>query len=475
MITLISMLFAFRNSFNRERSFLWFCVMVIGFCLGTRSHGVTSITRNLGLDGAAYGSLLHLFCSSAWSLKEIQQRFVLLVLDWFKGYFVTLNGRYLILGDSINIAKEGKKMPGVKLLHQSSQSNSKSEWIMGHFIHALSLVVQGTGKMFSVPLVARIDEGYKLSNFDKNTRIDKFGFLLGLLPFLKEAYVIADCYYFASKLAKLLVGLQSHLITRVKTGMAVAYQPAPKLSHKKTSKNPKGAGRKPKYGTKIKLKNLFSEELKATELLLYGEQKKIRYWVKDLLWKDYGGIVRYVGVVFPDGGKAIFMSTDVGLTPEEIIQGYSYRFKIEVSFKSAVHTIGSFAYHFWMKGMERIRSRSKGQYLHKKGEEYRERFLRKLESLERFIFVGFLAQALLQYLSIKNPMEVWRNMKSFYRTIDTSSSPSEEVVKSSLTQGFSNFIKTSLCGHPGEIIREFLKSEIDKAQEIKNTGKLSTG
>jgi hypothetical protein len=31
----------------------------------------------------------------------------------------------------------------------------------------------------------------------------------------------------------------------------------------------------------------------------------------------------------------------------QIIELYGYRFKVEVTFKSLKHTIGSFFYHFW--------------------------------------------------------------------------------------------------------------------------------
>jgi hypothetical protein len=41
------------------------------------------------------------------------------------------------------------------------------------------------------------------------------------------------------------------------------------------------------------------------------------------------------------------MGTDVSLDAIEIIRLYALRFKIEYSFKQAVRTIGSFAYHFW--------------------------------------------------------------------------------------------------------------------------------
>jgi hypothetical protein len=38
-----------------------------------------------------------------------------------------VNGRRVLVGDGIKVAKSGKKMPGVKLLHQQSDSKPSQE------------------------------------------------------------------------------------------------------------------------------------------------------------------------------------------------------------------------------------------------------------------------------------------------------------------------------------------------------------
>jgi hypothetical protein len=64
------------------------------------------------------------------------------------------------LADGIKVPKEGKKMPGVKKLHQESSNNSKPEFIDGHSLQAFSLLVRTVGGLVtSIPLAARIDEG----------------------------------------------------------------------------------------------------------------------------------------------------------------------------------------------------------------------------------------------------------------------------------------------------------------------------
>ena len=66
------------------------------------------------------------------------------------------------------------------------------------------------------------------------------------------------------------------------------------------------------------------------------------------------------------------MTTMLSLTPLQVIELYGYRFKIEVSFKQALYTLGTYAYHFWMMHMTPIRRRGGNQHLHHKTEKYRE-------------------------------------------------------------------------------------------------------
>lgn len=72
---------------------------------------------------------------------------------------------------------------------------------------------------------------------------------------------------------------------------------------------------------------------------------------KEFFWRPFGGMVQFVFTKHPTRGNAIVMSTDLTLSPSDMIFIYSLRFKIEVMFKQAVHQIGSFLYRFWLKIM----------------------------------------------------------------------------------------------------------------------------
>ncbi len=51
--------------------------------------------------------------------------------------------------------------------------------------------------------------------------------------------------------------------------------------------------------------------------------------------------MRFVLVDHPTRGRVILMSTDLTLMPLMLIAGYSYRFKLEASFRQALYTLGT--------------------------------------------------------------------------------------------------------------------------------------
>ena len=327
---------------SRTRTFLWFTACLAGITLRVDLLGVTSIVRALGLKAFCYDRIIDFFHGTGLHLDKLSRIWTKTVLKIFPNVLRS-NGRLLIVGDGIKIPKEGKKMPAVKGLHQESESNSKSSFIMGHSFQAVGILVGALKSVFSVPLVSRSHEGVVVSNRDKRTLLDKMIVLIESLELDQPFYFIADAYYASGKIVKKLLKNGNHLITRVKNN-AVAYYPA-------TGKNT-GRGRKRMYGEKIKLRELFesSEAMIVAPSPIYGERNlQIRYLSLDLIWRVAGKTVRFVVVLHPTRGKCILMTTDLTLQPLETIRLYGLRFKIEVSFKQADRTIGAYACHFSMK------------------------------------------------------------------------------------------------------------------------------
>jgi DDE superfamily endonuclease len=425
-----------RPAFSRLRTFMWFATAVAGLTVRVELLGVTSIVRALNLRPGLYTKLLDHFHSSGVDLDRLSALWAQVVLQLFPG-LVRVNNRLVLVGDGIKTPKRGKKMPAVKLLHQQSESNTKPEYIMGHSMQAVGLLVHAANSVFSVPLAVRIHEGLVWSNRDKRTLLDKMLGLLDILAIKAPFYFVADAYYAAGKMVSGLLDQGNHLVTRVKSN-AVAYAPAP-------PKKGKTRGRPKLYGKKIKLKSLLADSRSMQQVAspVYGERNvTLHYRVCDLLWRPAGRLVRFVAVIHPTRGACILMCTDTFLSAVDIIRLYGLRFKIEHSFKQATRQIGSFAYHFWMKDMIPLRYRNGNQYLHRKSADYRSRVKRKMRAYHAFIQAGVVAQGLLQYLAVAAPKLVWDSFGSWLRTIRPGIPPSELVVAEALRQTLPDFLLT---------------------------------
>ena len=443
-----------RGACSRARSFLWLAAAIAGMSIRGDLLGVTSIIRALGFCERFYDRLLDFFHSPAVDLDALTRYWVKTVFQRLPGIY-RCNGRPVLLGDGIKIPKGGRKMPAVKLLHQVSESNTKPEYIMGHSIQAVSLLVSAASSFFAVPLSARIHEGLVFSNRDQRTLPRKFLSLVETLGIQEPVYLVADAYYACRRIALGLTTAGSHLISRLRKN-AVAYEPVAPTEGKRKRGRPK------LYGRKIRLFALFDHSddgWRTAHSPVYGEQGvTIRYRCLDLVWRPIRRLARFVCVEHPHRGRIIFLCTDLGLNPIEIIRLYGLRFKIELSFKQAVRTIGVYAYHFWMATMDCIRSRSGNQYLHRKTATYRDAVRRKLAAYHRHIQVGLIAQGILQCLAVTVPDLVWSRFGSWLCTIRKGIPPSELVVMTALRNSLPDFLARST---PGLIFTKFLRDRID--------------
>jgi hypothetical protein len=208
----------FRNCFSRKQTFLWFSLIMAGLSVRQDLLGITSVIRVLGLNAFYYDRILDFFHSSGTNLTLISQKWTNILLSLGLAYQV--NGRLIILGDGIKAAKEGRKMPAVKSLHQESESNSKPEYIMGHSCQAISLLMTSASYFFSTPLISRIHEGLVESNRDQRTLMDKMISMINSLQISVPFYFVADAYYSTQKVVRGLLKQGNHLISRVRMGAA---------------------------------------------------------------------------------------------------------------------------------------------------------------------------------------------------------------------------------------------------------------
>lgn len=448
-----------RPACARWRTFAWMVVVLLGLSIRPELAGVTSIVRVLALAPPLYLRLLALFHSRGLKLAPLTELWV----RWCRRAFTPVSiGPYLLcLADGLKVAKEGRKMPAVKKLHQSSDNNSKPPFIFGHSLQVLCLLAGGpAGHATAVPLAAGIHEGVVWSNRDRRTLLDKLVLLfLPIAATLAQSVIlIADAYYASRKIILPLLAAGHQLISRARTN-AVAYWPAPQPTTRRR-------GRPRLSGQRVKLRSLFQhpEHFTAIPSPVYGERDvQITYRVVDLLWRPVARLVRFVLVNHPHRGLIVLLCTDLTLDPVDVIILYAYRYKIELSFRHALHVIGTYAYHFWMMAMTPLRRVSGNQYLHRKDQRYRTAVRRKLHAYHAHIQLGCIAQGLLQYLAIHFSATVWQSFRSWLRTMKLDLPPSELVVAHVLRSTLTDFLRIG----PDDVkLRKFLTRIIHSATSL---------
>ena len=67
--------------------------------------------------------------------------------------------------------------------------------------------------------------------------------------------------------------------------------------------------------------------------------------------------------------------------------------------------------------MDKLARGSRTQYLHRESDDYRAAVRRKLAAYHRHIPVGLISQAILQYLAVNHPRQVWASFGSWLRTV----------------------------------------------------------
>lgn len=278
----------------------------------------------------------------------------------------------------------------------------------------------------------------------------------------KGSYAILDAYYAATNVLAPFREKGLHLISRVRIST---------VAHAAFSRRPgrHGPGRHRKWGSQIKLRELFApiEECTKASVWLYGQSMTVYYQCFEFYWDSPEEAVLFVLTQLPSGKQIILLSSDLSLTGAEVIEAYSWRFKIEVSFRTLVHLLGGFCYRFWLKSMETASRWPQNLHLSDYSEEVQAQVARKVEAFERFINLNAIALGLLQVLALEMPNIVWEYFPLWFRSLPKHGYPSEQIVRLALQhQRELNLAKS----RPALLLAKLLRAKIGQAQTYDNSG-----
>jgi len=432
---------AFRPYFARRASFHWFVLMIVGLYLCSDYDGLTSIIRWLSLRPSCYECLTHFFYATSWSLDTLMPAWITWVQTMCP--VLSVSGRPLLIGDGIKVAKEGRKMPAVKALHQDSGNNSKKATIWGHHYGVVGVATGTVKKVFCTPLRAELHEGVnqwrpsKGLNDEPPTVVTRMARLL--LATAQRmgcpCYAVLDAYFAVGATFLILNECLTedgnhlvHLITRAKKSTVAYFVPEQGVKRFRDAE-------------KVKLKALFTRsdaiEFHTVESTLYGKTVTISYACLDLLWKPVDGLLRFV-LIEHNGRQFFLMSTDLTLPPLTILKIYSLRTKIEVMFDVFKNLLGGVCYHFWTRSQPKL-SRKKDWTPDVAGlnDAATAHICASLTAAERFVNLALIAVGMLQSLALTIPTQIWQGYRGWLRTY-SSEVPSERVVKNVITTEFMN-------------------------------------
>jgi hypothetical protein len=421
----------FKICFSNKRAFGWLVVIVIGLMMRTDTLGVTSIVRGLSLSASTYPLLLHFFRAESFRLNDIEWHWRKILVK--SSLLYRVKGMVVMIGDGVKQSKEGRFMPGVKKLHQESENSAKGEYIFGHMFGGVGVVIGSTcRKLYCVLVSLRIHDGLQTINSWDETQTEESHVVKMIKDAGRASQIIGKSLLLLDRLfltVPMLMTLAEEtlleVVTKAKLNAKAWYPPKPKA----------GPGAPRKKGEKVKVVTLFdtmAASFVTTTAFMYGKKQEISYYCVNLLWGEtWYQNLRFV-LVWLEGKKTILVSTDLTLTPVEIIELYCHRFKIECAFRELKQVIAGFCYRFWSKYLPKL-NRFKSNDAHQEkqkeivNESDRKCIVGTVKAIECFALLSSIALGLLQMISLLFSDKITGKAVRFMRT-ESKAIPSEATV-----------------------------------------------
>jgi hypothetical protein len=341
VVSFTSLLQSFSPCFTAP-SFESFVTLMSGWVLNLRRHTVTETVRAACAVGTKHISSFHRFFSKArWSTDPLG----LVLVHAIERHLDPAAPLVAPVDDTLG-RHTGKEIAAASMHRDPLLSTGRRLFFhWGHVWVVLSINLPMFGKTWALPVLFRLYRSKKRCKADnkpyrKTTELARelVELLAGTLPH-RRIIVLGDAAYTNSSLIKKRP-TNVTLIGRSRLDAAL-YTPA--------AKPPKPRPGRPRLrGARLAAPGVQASDKKAswrrTEVSVYGKNVFVRVLVIDALWFVAAGseLMRLVVVRdFPGHERDdVFVSTDTTLSPKEIIERFSERWSLEVTFHESKGKLG---------------------------------------------------------------------------------------------------------------------------------------
>jgi|SRR5579862_248182 len=332
----------FRQCFTSP-GFFYFQQFVRTFALGDGRRVVTAVCRAAGA-GKHFSNFHRFLKSYRWTPEAVTRTLVLLVLARV-GVTPVASGCWVNVAlDDTLTRKWGRKMEGASWQHDPmspAPKGGKPPLAFGHCWVTVGLLWKLGQRWLFLAWAAWLFRPPKITPLDQQEtklalavrKIQEW-----LLPPWLRLRVVCDGAYGKRTLVEGLRGLGHHVISRLPSNAVLYERPTPPARKRR--------GRPRKYGEKRALPHFacLTADAPVRTLCLYGRDWPVRLAAFTLLSRALGGETILLVVVLREGSRpskpTFLFSTDLALSPEEVVQLYAARFAIELAFRDLKNQFG---------------------------------------------------------------------------------------------------------------------------------------
>jgi len=323
-------------------------LILIGWVLAPGSRTITNALRVLGRRARGHFSSFHrIFSRRVWSLLPLGRILCAIVLE-----LLPPDQPVVAAADDTATQHKGDKVFG-KGLHRDACRSTKNfqVWLWGHRWIVLAICVRFgfASRSWALPVLCAFYRPLELDEQEQRQHKSPIDLVRQLMALLirwfpqRKFILVADGAFACHELADWCWRHRRHvtLVSRFR-GDANLYAPAPAASGTRRS------GRPRTKGAKLPAPQQVLEKAKPTAFTVGwygGGTREVKLIWGEGGWYRGGGVptpLRWVHVKDCSGTHRdeYFFSTDAAMLPQEIVQLYTQRWSIEVTFQEAKQKLG---------------------------------------------------------------------------------------------------------------------------------------